>query len=144
MKLRGHYLAWLAAAVGTAVLLGLALDLSVVQITGGTIGLDLIPLLYACVVVPPAVYRWRKHGEVYHRFRELEHALHHGLHSQIDRATSRFDQILDFIARIDHARGLDRQLVRNEAKAWLREHGALLSREERDFVADHLGYLHKP
>ncbi len=142
VKQRAHYLAWLGTAVGTAGLVGLTVDLAVVALTGGAVGLELVPLLYACMIFPPLVYGWRRHGEAYHGFLELEHAL--------DQAWSpagpgsRYGEIADFIARIEQARGMDRQVVRLEAKQWLLANAGKLSREEREFVAEHLGYLRRP
>lgn len=139
IKQRAHYLAWLGTTVSTAALLGLTVDLVVVAISGGTVGIALIPLLYSCVVLGPLVYGWRKHGEAFHRFRELEHALDDAW-SPVAPA-GHGAEIAEFIARIEHARGMDRQVVRNEAKQWLLSNAAKLTVQEREYVAEHLGYL---
>ena len=143
VKLRAHYVGWLAAAIGAAALLGVTFDLVIVQLTGGEVGLALIPLLYLSATVPPYVYAWRRHGEAFCRFLELEQALHTTMNAPDGLVRSRFGEVIELIARIDATRGMERQLVRNEAKAWLLAHAAELSSEERDFVADHLGYLHR-
>lgn len=142
MKQRAHYLGWLAVAVATATLLGLTIDLLVVALTGGNVGTGLIPLLYLSVIVPPYVYAWRKHGEQCCHFLELEHAMEESFHAPPGR-TAHFLELLRLMERIEQGRGMERQLVRNETKAWLLAHAEQLSREERAYVADHLGYLHK-
>lgn len=143
MKQRAHYVSWLAAAIAAAALLGLTADLVFVQLTGGTVGLDLAPLLGSCILMPPGVYVWRKYGETACGFLELEHALESSIVDSDHGRTRRFARIAAFIARIDATGGMDRQLVRNEAKAWLLAHAEELTHEERDYVADHLGYLHR-
>ena len=143
MKQRVHYVSWLAAAIGTAALLGLTFDLLFVKVTGGDIGWEVVPLVYLCAIVPPYIYIWRRYGETCCGFLELEHALDEGFGGGEDLQTSRYTAISDFIARIEAARGMARQVVRNEAKAWLLAHADDLTPDERDFVADHLGYLHR-
>jgi hypothetical protein len=142
IKQRVHYLGWLLVAIGTATLLGLTFDLAIVKLAGGEVGLELIPLLYLSAIVPPYVYIWRKHGEACCGFLELEHAMDTAF-KEAGRSRPLFAHVVGLIERIDAARGMDRQLVRNEAKAWLLAHADKLSRDERDYVADHLGYLHK-
>jgi hypothetical protein len=143
MKQRAHYLSWLAAAIGTAALIGLTFELLFVKMTGGDSGWEVVPLLYLCAIVPPYVYIWRRYGEASCGFLELEHALDEAVAHSADALTGRYATIADFISRIEAARGMARQLVRNEAKAWLQAHAEELTPDERDFVADHLGYLHR-
>jgi len=142
IKQRAHYVSWLAAAICAAALLGLTSDLLVVQLTGGDVGADLIGLIYLSAIFPPYVYAWRKYGESSCGFLELEHALEASF-TEAGGLEGRLAQIADFIARIEGARGMDRQVVRNEAKTWLSTHAEELTAEEREFVADHLGYLHR-
>jgi hypothetical protein len=142
VKQRAHYVAWLASALATAVLLGLTFDLLVVALTGGDVGLNLVGLIYLCAIVPPYVYAWRKHGEAFCGFLDLEHAMDETF-SAAGGPNPWFDQVLELIERIDAARGMERQVIRNEAKAWLVAHAEKLTRHERDYVADHLGYLHR-
>ena len=143
MKLRAHYLGWLAAAIATVARLGLTFDLLVVKLTGGAVGVDLVVLVYLCAIASPSVYAWRKHGEACCQFLELEHTMQAALHSSPAGRSARFAEVLELIERIEATRGFDRQLVRNEAKAWLLAHVEELSRDERDYVCDHLGYLHR-
>lgn len=143
IKQRAHYVGWLAAAVAAMALMGLTTDLLAVAVTGGTVGREIIPLLYACAIVPPYVYVWRKHGEACCGFRELEHALDAAIHSPPAGRSARFAEVVALIERIEQARGIERQLVRNEAKQWVLQFAATLNDDEREYVADHLGYLHK-
>lgn len=144
VKQRAHYLAWLAATLGTAVLLGLTVDLIVVAATGGDVGFGLIELVYICAVATPLVYQWRRYGEAYCQFLELEHALEGSVFAPAEESVRAFAKITDFVDRIEAARGMERQVIRNEAKAWLLAHGSKLSHEEREYVAVYLGYLHRP
>jgi hypothetical protein len=143
MKMRAHYLGWLLTAIATAALIGLTVDLAVVALTGGEVGFSLAPLLLLCAIVAPAVYGWRRYGEACCGFLQLESALDRALSPSLPACHDRFDEILELMARIDAARGMERQLVRNEAKAWLQVHASELNREERTYLAEHLGYLHK-
>lgn len=143
VKQRAHYLCWFASALATAALVGLTFDFMLVVLTGGTVGFDIIPLVYASLVAVPAVHAWRKHGEVNCGFLELERALGAAMRGAELSGTYWFAQIERLIERIDSSRGMDRQVVRNEAKAWLHAHADKLSPEERHYVADHLGYLYR-
>lgn len=139
VKTRAHYVCWLLCAIATAALLGLTVDLLVVSITGGVVEFRLVQLMYLSTVVVPSVYVWRKYGEAHCGFLALEHAMDQA----IEAPGGRWEEICSLVARIDSARGMDRQVARNDAKAWLAVHAHELSREEREYVADHLGYLHK-
>lgn len=141
IKQRAHYLCWLAAAIVTAALMGLTFDLLVVTFSGGTVGPGLVPLVCCCAIAAPTVYAWRKHGEACCGFLTLEHAMDESFARGVPARASAFSHVLELIERIEAARGMDRQLVRNEAKAWLLAHGDRLSRTERAYIADHLGYL---
>lgn len=143
IRQRAHYLGWLAAAVMTAGLLGLTTDLVIVAATGGEVGLGLVPLLYGSALIPPYVYAWRKHGEACCGFLELEHALDEAVRAPVNDGSALFAEVLDLIDRIERARGMERQVVRNEAKEWVRRHAGDLTPDQREYVADHLGYLHR-
>lgn len=142
MRERAHYLSWLAAAVATTALLGLTFDLLVVQCTGGTVEIDLVALVYGCALLSPSVYVWRKHGEAFHRFNDLEAALDGAIFCRHE-PTPLFEEILELIGRIERTAGMERQVVRNEARQWLLRHAAGLNAHEREYVAEQLGYLHR-
>lgn len=141
MKEHMHYIAWLLFTLVSFPLGGHAAVLVLCVYLGEYVEIHrLILTVAAAGVLVPIAYLWRKYGEKYCRFAEfdalLDRCLQRGPGSHLARIEA-------FITAIDRATGMERQLARNAAKAWLQTHASDLSSEERDFAAEHLGYLMK-
>ncbi len=137
---RLHYVAWVTLALIALPLLGYSAILLLALLSGEPVEPDLLFATAASGLLLSAVtFAWRKHGERHGRFRESDAALHAFAHAS---GTGRHRRDLaHWVAAIERADGLERQLVRNQAKAWLRTHAHELDADDRAFAAEHLGYL---
>jgi hypothetical protein len=140
MRERLHYVAWLAFSLLSFPLAGHAAVLVLSISLGEYVEAHrLLAVLLAALVLAPLAYGWRKYGERHCRFLELDEVLDRCL--QRTSSTPHLATIEALIAEIDTASGMERQLARNQAKAWLQAHAGELGEEERELVAEHLGYL---
>lgn len=140
MRQQLHYLAWLLFTLVSFPTAGHAAILILCVCCGEYVEPQrLLLTLLGALTLAPSAYVWRKYGERHCRFAEFDEVLDRclqrvGPHAQLGRLEA-------FITAIDAATGFERQLVRNEAKAWLKAHAPELSEEERAFANEHLGYL---
>lgn len=140
MKERMHYIAWLCFTLVSFPTGGHAAILLLCVSVGEYVDQQRFLLTFlAAVTLGPLAYAWRKFGERHCRFIEFDDALDRCFRR--GGAGSHLGKIQALIDAIEAARGMSRQLARNEAKAWLKVHADELSAEERELVADHLGYL---
>lgn len=142
MKQHVHYIAWLLFTLISFPTGGHAAILLLCVSLGEYVEYQrLLLTLLAAVTLVPAAYAWRRYGEKHCRFAELDALLDRCL--QRASASSYAAKIEALIEAVQNARGIERQLARNEAKVWLQAHAHDFSEEERDLAAEHLGYLMK-
>jgi hypothetical protein len=83
------------------------------------------------------------HERALNAFVEPPEAWSNSILTLLDETAARSNELEMLVRHIDEAPGpVERQDRRAEAKAWLKENRAKLTEEDREYVREHLGYLH--
>lgn len=142
MKEHMHYLAWLCFSLVSFPAGGHAAVLVLCVSLGEYVDQQrLMVTVLAAVLLGPAAYVWRKYGERYCRFAELDETFERALRGT--GVGGRLRELEVLIAAIDEAAGMERQVARNKAKQWIQAYAPEFTEEERQLVSEHLGYLCK-
>jgi len=158
---RGCLLGWMVLMTANTVVLGWAIELFVFGIFFSFYQIVLInehtaPILLLGIVAlfnTAVIIRLRAYGVANLNFELHERAINalveppgswsDSILTLLDESAQLSSELEMLVRHIDEAPGaVERQDRRTEAKAWLKTNRDKLTAEDREFVHEHLGYLH--